>query len=81
MKKINNRETLTRVKEVILLVEQVSNLDQIPHFKKLVGGGSYYRIRVGDYRIGLELEGETLHLIRFLHRKDVYRYFPPMALL
>ncbi|GIK72728.1 MAG: hypothetical protein BroJett021_17160 [Chloroflexota bacterium] len=36
----------------------------------------YYRIRVGDYRLGLALEGDTVILVRFLHRKEIYRYFP-----
>jgi len=35
-----------------------------------------YRIGIGDYRIGLILEDETLIFVRFLHRKDLYRYFP-----
>lgn len=45
--------------------------------KKLSGGsGDYYRLRVGDYRIGLEIEGEIIVFVRCLHRRDIYRYFP-----
>ena len=44
--------------------------------KKLSGGGDYYRIRVGDYRTGIALEGETVAFVRCLHRKEIYRYFP-----
>jgi mRNA interferase RelE/StbE len=36
----------------------------------------FYRIRLGDYRIGLELVGDELIFTRFLHRKEVYKYFP-----
>jgi mRNA interferase RelE/StbE len=36
----------------------------------------YYRIRLGDYRVGLKIENNTVCFVRFLHRKDIYRYFP-----
>ncbi len=36
----------------------------------------YYRIRVGDYRIGVEVVGDEILFVRILHRKDIYRYFP-----
>lgn len=38
--------------------------------------GSYYRIRIGNYRLGLKQEQDTLTLLRFMHRKDIYTYFP-----
>ncbi|HEY4721787.1 MAG TPA: type II toxin-antitoxin system RelE/ParE family toxin [Anaerolineae bacterium] len=46
------------------------------NIKKLQGGTNYYRIRVGDYRVGLVVESDTVTFVRFLHRKDIYRYFP-----
>ncbi|MBC7778348.1 MAG: type II toxin-antitoxin system RelE/ParE family toxin [Phycisphaerae bacterium] len=50
--------------------------DEIPHFAKLEGYDQYYRIRIGDYRIGVKLEDDTLIFMRVLHRKEIYRYFP-----
>jgi mRNA-degrading endonuclease RelE of RelBE toxin-antitoxin system len=35
-----------------------------------------YRIRVGDYRIGIEVQGNKVEMMRVLHRRDFYRYFP-----
>ena len=46
------------------------------NLRKLRGSDRYYRIRVGEYRVGLSVEGDTVTFVRFLHRKDVYRYFP-----
>ncbi len=40
------------------------------------GSRNYYRIRIGDYRAGIIVEGLTVEFIRFLHRKDIYKYFP-----
>jgi len=65
-----------RVKETIERVERARTLQQVEGVKKLRGGQSYYRIRIGDYRLGLVLKAGTVVFVRFLHRKDVYRYFP-----
>ncbi len=42
------------------------------------GYADKYKIRVGDYRIGITLEKETSTLIcqRVAHRKDIYKIFP-----
>ena len=76
LRNIKDKGLLIRVRELIELVEQVQHLGQVANLKKLRGGGNYYRIRVGDYRIGLTVEGDTATFVRFLHRKDIYRYFP-----
>lgn len=45
---------------------------------KLRGHGEYYRIRVGDYRIGLRLDFDRrlIEFRRVLRRDQVYRRFP-----
>ncbi|MGA9351150.1 MAG: type II toxin-antitoxin system RelE/ParE family toxin [Anaerolineae bacterium] len=40
------------------------------------GYDTFYRIRLGDYRIGIEVLEDKVILVRILHRKDIYRYFP-----
>jgi len=76
LRNITDKDLLTRVRELIELVEHAPHLGQVANLKKLRGGGNYYRIRVGDYRIGLIVEGDAVTFVRFLHRKDIYRYFP-----
>lgn len=76
LQKLKDRALAARVKEIIEFVEQAATLHEIANLKALKGGTGYYRIRVGDYRIGLRVEGDTITLIRFLYRKEVYRYFP-----
>ncbi len=44
--------------------------------KKMQGYDTLYRIRLGDYRIGIEIVADQVILVRFLHRKDIDRYFP-----
>jgi mRNA interferase RelE/StbE len=64
------------VRETIEEVERAETLRAVPNLKKLRGAEGYYRVRIGDYRLGLVLEGDTVVFVRFLHRKDLYRYFP-----
>jgi hypothetical protein len=41
------------------------------------GFKTFYRIRIGDYRMGVELEDtSTLRFIVVLHHKDIYKKFP-----
>jgi len=57
-------------------VQKAESLQSIPGIKKLKGYKLYYRVRVGDYRIGLYLDKNTVVFSRALHRKDIYKYFP-----
>jgi mRNA interferase RelE/StbE len=76
LKAVKDRSVLAKVKAAIEATEQAVSLDQLTHLKKMRGSRDYYRIRIGDFRLGLKLEGDTLVFIRFLNRKDIYRYFP-----
>jgi len=66
-------------RKVLKLIEHAelsSSLSDIPHIKKFSSFISAYRIRLGDYRIGIFVIGETIQFARILHRKDIYRVFP-----
>ncbi len=65
-----------RVRTVIAEVERAQTLQEIGDVRKLRGSDRYYRIRVGDYRLGLIVEGDVVTFVRILHRKEIYRYFP-----
>ncbi len=67
---------LARIKKVIEQAEAARTFQQIPNLKRLAATGKYYRLRVGDYRIGLVFERGTLTFVRCLNRREVYRYFP-----
>ncbi|MDZ7967485.1 MAG: type II toxin-antitoxin system RelE/ParE family toxin [Nostoc sp. DedSLP03] len=57
-------------------IPQILTFEEITNLKKLQGYENAYRIRVGDYRIGLIFDGETVLFQRVLHRKNIYRHFP-----
>jgi mRNA interferase RelE/StbE len=75
---IKEKETLTRLEQFIKAVETADSLTQIANLKKLKGkrNKSYYRSRIGNYRVGLIIEGDIVIFVRFLNRKEIYRYFP-----
>ncbi len=38
------------------------------------GTANFYRIRVGEYRIGIVVEGDRVDFVRCLPRRDLYRF-------
>ena len=77
VRKLKNPEIQRKVWETILTLEQSATLRDIPNVKKLEGFKTFYRIKLGQYRLGFELTSpDTLVLILIAHRKDIYRYFP-----
>jgi len=67
---------LDRVADAIEHIEASNSLVEIPNLKKLKGANDCFRVRIGDYRIGLRVKGDEVRLIRFLNRKDIYKNFP-----
>jgi mRNA interferase RelE/StbE len=74
--KLKDRLVAKKVLQLIENFEHARTISEIPNIKKLKGFAAYYRVRVGDYRIGLEKTDErTIRLIIICHLKDIYRLF------
>jgi mRNA interferase RelE/StbE len=73
---ITDAPLLRRIKRVIEQVEAARTFQQIPNLKRLDAKGKYYRIRVGDFRLGFVFEQGAVTFARCLDRKEIYRYFP-----
>jgi mRNA interferase RelE/StbE len=76
LNRITDKSLLRRVREAVDTVERAQSVNDLPNLKKLKSSKNYYRLRIGDYRIGLALEDDILVFVRFLNRKEIYRYFP-----
>jgi len=76
LRALKDKPLLERVKTLIAKVESADSLLEIPNLKRLRGFGAYYRVRLGDYRVGLAVEEDVVVFVRVLHRREVYRYFP-----
>ncbi len=76
IKKIQEDQLKTDILHSILNVELAEETKQIENLKKLTGYKNYYRIKVGTYRIGIQIESDKVVFAAFAHRKDIYRLFP-----
>jgi mRNA interferase RelE/StbE len=75
--KIKNKSLFTRIEKIILEFEKSKSLADLPNIKKLTGFKNYYRLRLGEYRLGFEkIDENTLRFILIAHRKDIYKLFP-----
>lgn len=76
LRAIQDKKLLNKIKEIINECKLANNLLELNQIKKMHGYDSFYRIRLGEYRIGIEVLDDEIIFTRFLHRKDVYKYFP-----
>ena len=76
LKGIKDKALLKRVEQVIAEVKAAATLSEIKSLIKMRGYVTFYRIRLGDYRIGIEVLEDEVIFVRMLHRRDIYRYFP-----
>lgn len=76
LKLVKDQSILARLKQIILICKQASSLDEVNNLKKMQGYDHFYRVRLGDYRVGIEVIENEIIFVRFLHRKDIYKFFP-----
>ena len=74
--KIKDSKILNKIAVCIEQVSQASSISDIPSVRKLTGFKNHYRIKIGDYRAGILISDDEVLFERFLHRKDIYNYYP-----
>jgi mRNA interferase RelE/StbE len=60
--KLRDKRLKNEIKDAIASVIAARIPTDIPNLKKLVGYKNHYRIRIGDYRIGLYIDGQNSEL-------------------
>jgi mRNA interferase RelE/StbE len=76
LRKLSDKSLNLKVAACIENVKKAETPAQIKNIKDLKGSAVHFRIRIGDFRIGLIIEKNEAIFIRILHRKEIYRYFP-----
>ncbi|MBI5102138.1 MAG: type II toxin-antitoxin system RelE/ParE family toxin [Nitrospirae bacterium] len=76
IKKLRDKELAAGLKKIIAEIKSAKTLSEIKNIRKIEGFPNHYRIKTGDYRVGIILAGDTIIAVRFLNRKEIYRYFP-----
>ena len=70
-----NVQSATR--DLITALENAKSINEINDCKKLSGFKNYYRIRVGQYRVGLKQEKPRIFVFCVMERSQIYKFFPP----
>lgn len=68
-----------KIREVCFYIfPEIENLNEFTKYPihKLKGFNDYYRIRIGNFRVGFKKSDNQIIFMRVLHRKDIYRRFP-----
>ena len=75
--KLKDNKIKERILKAIIKFEQAKDLSDLSSIKEMKGHPGFYRLRLGDYRLGFELiSSDKILLILVLHRKDIYKRFP-----
>lgn len=74
--KINSKPLNKKILHIISQVEQVKTISEIHNLKKLAGSENAYRIKTGDFRIGIFVSKNKVYFMRIANRKDIYKLFP-----
>ena len=55
---------------------QFSSIENAGNIEKMTGYKNHYKVRFGEYRIGILKNGNTVEIKRVLNRKEIYKFFP-----
>lgn len=72
------KEIQSRVELIVFNELETQNPFELGYISKMKGFKDKYKIRVGDYRIGLTIDKDNHVIIcqRVAHRRDIYQIFP-----
>jgi len=77
LSKLKGTPAYEKIKRLVFeILPEADSLSELSNTKSLRNAENRYRIRVGDYRIGIKLSGDTVEVMRVKHRKEFYRFFP-----
>lgn len=76
LEKIKSKQAKKIIINSINEIKSANSLGNITNLKKLVGHKNAYRIRCGQYRIGIFIINKNVLFARVVHRKDIYKIFP-----
>jgi mRNA interferase RelE/StbE len=68
----------TRIEVIIFQELKSDNPFSLGYMEKMKGYNDKYKIRVGDYRIGISVDSLNKRITcqRVAHRREIYRIFP-----
>ena len=76
VRQLGSAQIRRRLDRVIQELIEADNITNVAGVERMTAPGLHYRIRIGDYRLGVTMVGETVVLRRFLPRGEIYKRFP-----
>lgn len=72
------KETRARAEKIVFEILPGENPFSLGLLERMVAYPGRYKIRIGDYRIGVEVDTgrQLIRFKRIADRKDIYRKFP-----
>ena len=80
-KGIKNKTLIQELLDFIADAQRCSDVSELTNyydFSALEGDSSYYRLRIGNYRVGCRVDASQnkIVIMRILHRAEIYQKFP-----
>ena len=72
----NDQRVKSEIRKIIELAENAKSVSEIRNLKKLKGHKNFFRIRLGDYRIGIQAIETKVIFAAFDRRSNIYKNFP-----
>lgn len=76
VERLRDEKLKLEIANAVRSVMVANSLNDIPQLKKLSGFKTAFRIRTGNYRIGILFQNDIVYFAAFAHRKDIYNNFP-----
>ncbi|OGP49673.1 MAG: plasmid stabilization protein [Deltaproteobacteria bacterium RBG_13_43_22] len=80
LKELSNlpKEARAQAEDIVFQKFMTTNPFSLGYLERMRGYPDKFKIRIGDYRIGITIEKENdlIFFQRIAHRKDIYRIFP-----
>ena len=76
LSKLPNEYENTIEEFVFDILPTYDNLSKIGKVEKMTGYKNYFKIRFGDYRVGIKKENNIIIIETVKHRREIYNYFP-----
>ena len=76
LSKLPNEYANTIEEFVFDILPTYDNLSKIGKVEKMTGYKNYFKIRFGDYRVGIKKEINIIIIETVKHRREIYKYFP-----
>ena len=76
LRRLGGTSLAAQVEQIIEELKAASTIRDLHSVSRMTAPGEHYRVRIGEYRLGITMDGQTAILRRFLPRGEIYRRFP-----